>query len=373
MTSFTHTLSDEFNPLATECITTAAALGKSIGGANSTSKRDSTRKATRDRPNSRMACYIILLSLFLGTGCSSITSSGGTIPTWTKAVQVTTPANNSNAISMYGVSCPSSSFCVSVDASGSAHFWKGGKWSKPQSLGVGGSLTSVSCPTIQFCAATSAGGSATIYNGHSWSPATSIGTPGTYEVSCATATFCAAIGISGSLSVPTTVETFDGHSWTTIQSSSTGTLDDRLMDVSCSTPTQCLAVNLNGHVLSFNGTKWSTTQNAIVKGLISISCPNSSFCLAVTASGEYVTFDGQFWSTPKVIPGLQAGFARSVSCSSTRECSVVSLSGLATTWQQSHWSTPATIFHRDLASVAISCATSNQCMAVNNLGQASYS
>lgn len=305
------------------------------------------------------------------SGCSSTPSQIDLAHSWSTPVRIEPAGLSSDYSSLYGVSCASSTFCAAVDESGSALFWRSGKWSSPQTVWAGGTLNSVSCPTTTFCMAMSAGGNAVNYNGQSWSTPVTVGPSATYEVSCPTVTFCATAAASGTPGAPSTVGTFNGGSWSTFQTSTTGALNDRILDVSCATPTFCVAVNLDGHAIIFDGTGWSTSRATGVKGLVSVSCPSASFCMAVATSGSSVTFDGTSWSISGAMPGFQAGFVRSVSCASATTCTALGLSGLAADWHQGRWTTPVLVFPGGyMATVSVSCATSSSCVAVNSKGSA---
>ena len=317
---------------------------------------------------------VIVLLVTLAAGCTTAPTTADSRSTWSKPVQLGEPSPASGDTSLYGVSCPSSTFCESVDENGSAFIRRDGTWSKAQATGVGGTLTSVSCAAPTFCVAMSSGGNSVSFNGISWSTQTAVGPSATYRISCPTVTFCAAVGVSGTFGTPSTVDKFNGHSWSMIQMHSSEDATDRLMDLSCSTPTMCVGVNLDGHVLTFDGTTWTTSQRALTKGLLSVSCPSSSFCLAVAASGDYVTFDGQSWSTPSAIPGFQSGFAYAVSCGSVSACTVIGLGGRAVDWEQGRWSPPVLVFPGGaVASVSVSCANTTDCVAVNSNGSAASS
>ena len=234
--------------------------------------------------------------------------------------------------------------CVAVDENGSGLLlWRSGRWSTPQPVGAGGTLTSVSCPTTTYCLASSAGGSSVTYDGQSWSPPVSIGPEGTYRVSCPTVTFCAAAGAGGTVGSAIAVGTFDGRSWSTLEIPGSGALDNRVLDVSCATPKFCVVVNLDGHASTFDGQRWSSAPGTGPQGMISVSCPSTPFCLAVTTSGAYVTYDGKSWSAPSAIPGFGAAFAYAVSCVSTTRCTVIGLSGMAVNWQGGRWSKPVRV------------------------------
>ena len=292
----------------------------------------------------RAGSFAIGVATIFVTGCSGAASSVKVGATWSAPLRVESNSLSSDDSSLYGVSCPTVTSCIAVDENGSALFWHSGRWSRPQPVGAGGTLTSVSCPSTTYCVALSAGGSAVTYGGQSWSLPASVGPEGSYKVSCPTVAFCATVGASGTVGAASTLGTFNGHSWSTQQTLGTGAHDDRLMDVSCATRRFCVAVNLNGLTLTFDGQRWSTVPGTGPRGMISLSCPSTSFCLAVADSGAYATFDGRRWSVPSAIPGFGAVFAYSVWCSSTTRCTAIGLSGMAANWQQGRWSEPVRVF-----------------------------
>src|SRR5450759_4444421 len=124
---------------------------------------DSEQRASGYGLNMRRAYVAIVLSLVLVAGCSTSTSAVSAGPSWSKPGRVEGAGLSSDYRSLYGVSCASSTFCVAVDENGSALFWRSGKWSTPQPIGAGGTLTSVSCPSTTHCVALSAGGSSVTY------------------------------------------------------------------------------------------------------------------------------------------------------------------------------------------------------------------
>ena len=304
-----------------------------------------------------------MLSMFT-SGASAATS----LDKWSPAVLIGSKSSSATQVN-YSVTCPSSTFCVSVNGDGQVLYFRGGVWSSPQSLALGGSIDSVSCSNKAFCVAVAAG-KAAVYNGHVWSSAVPMGPAGDqYKVSCPTSTFCAAVGANGIPGKPSALVTFNGHSWTTYKTTSTGTLNDRLLSVSCSTPQFCMATNFDGQILAFNGTRWLPSHVSGPKSLISVSCAASRFCMAVTTTGDSTTFHGGSWSPPKPIPAFKNAGAYSVSCVSAAECSVIGLSGAVTSWISERWSCPLTVFPGGyVAGVAISCSTGSHCVVVNDRG-----
>ena len=104
------------------------------------------------------------------------------------------------------VSCPSATFCATVDQQGDAWTFNGSSWSYAPIDGLL-PLTSVSCPSSSFCIAVDRGtsvgyegypgGHALTFNGSSWSAPTTIDNAALNSVSCPSPSFCAAIDYLG--------------------------------------------------------------------------------------------------------------------------------------------------------------------------------
>lgn len=313
-----------------------------------------------------IASALMMLTLF------SIFASGASAKTplykWSPPVLIGSKGSSATQVN-YSVSCPTSTFCVSVNGDGQVSYYRSGVWSSSQPLALVGSIDAVSCASKAFCVAVGAG-KAALYNGHAWSSAAAMGpVRDEYKVSCPTSTFCAAVGANGIPGRPSALVTFNGHSWTTYKTNPTGTLNDRLLSVSCSSPQFCMATNFDGQILAFNGTRWTRSHGSEPGPLVSVSCTASQFCMAVAITGASTTFHSGSWSPPKVIPAFKSAGAYSVSCVSAAECSVIGLSGAATTWISGRWSSPLTVFPgRYVAGVAISCSPGSSCVAVNDRG-----
>ncbi len=146
--------------------------------------------------------------------------------------------------SVSGISCVSSTFCVSV--SGGISQWDGSSWTQPDSYAATGSFTSVTCPTSSFCAAAISSGDVMLLNGQTW------GTPVRIE--------------SGQPSA------------TSVGPSPTG--------ISCASSTYCAAVDSAGDVLQWSGTTWSSIDADPGHHLTAISCPTATFCAAVDSAGD---------------------------------------------------------------------------------------
>lgn len=304
---------------------------------------------------------LVTFTAALGALASAAPKSG----TWSKVQSV--EMRDRSALSV--VSCPSVAFCAAVDNQGDVHFWRSGAWQAPQHLNAGGSLTSISCTTPTFCVAV--GGEAMAYNGRTWHTLGSPGSSDAYQVSCTSRKFCAATGANGLPGKPSSLAVFDGHSWSSQRTVSTGKISDRVLDVSCATTSYCVAVNWNGKILIYNGTRWVTLSPAGPPGLISVSCVSPTFCLAVSDTGSSLVIHGDTWSRLTKISSLGAAVAYSVSCASTKECIAIGLSGQAATWHDGSWSKAHTVFAGSYgASVSVSCVAT-QCMAIDSKDKSS--
>jgi hypothetical protein len=310
---------------------------------------------------------VIMISTMLSMYANAAAAASSS-DKWTSPVFIGSKGSSTTPVD-YSISCPSSTFCVSVNGDGQVLYYRSGVWSSPQSLALGGSIDSVSCSSPTFCVAV-ASGEAAVYNGHVWSSAARMGPAGdTYKVSCPTPTFCAAVGASEIPGKLSALMMFNGRAWTKFTTTSTGTVDDRLLSVSCSKSHFCMATNFDGQVLSFNGSRWTSSRSAAPIMLISVSCTASHFCMAVTINGDSMTFRSGSWSRPKLIPAFKGAGAYSVSCVSPAECSVIGLSGAVATWISGRWSTPLTVFPGGyVAGVSISCSSGSKCVAVNDRG-----
>jgi hypothetical protein len=252
------------------------------------------------------------------------------------------------------------------------HLLKNGVWQAPQHLSAGGSLSSISCVTTTSCMAISVGGEAMLFNGRTWTSAGSVGpAEGGYQISCRSPTFCAASGANGLPGKPSWLAVYNGHTWTSQKTLSTGKMSDRVLDVSCATVSYCVAVNWNGKILTYDGTRWTTLSRAGPSGLISVSCVSASFCLAVSDTGSSLVVRGDAWSHLTKISSLAGAFAYSLSCASTKECVAIGLNGQAATWHDGSWSKAQTVFAGTyVAGVSVSCVAT-QCLAINSKDKSS--
>ena len=116
------------------------------------------------------------------------------------------PTNADGANSIYGLSCPSSSFCVASDWSGRVVTYNGTGWSASTSVDPAAApLNVVSCPLPTFCATVGNSGNGFLYNGTQWSGPPAVDPPQNLQggfmssVSCPMTSFCAAVDSFGNV------------------------------------------------------------------------------------------------------------------------------------------------------------------------------
>ena len=79
----------------------------------------------------RWSVPLLGIAVLLATGCSTSPSTARAVTSWSTPTRIEPRSLQPDYASIYGLSCPSSTFCVAVDESGSALFWRSGKWSTP--------------------------------------------------------------------------------------------------------------------------------------------------------------------------------------------------------------------------------------------------
>lgn len=299
-----------------------------------------------------------------GTGGGPSAAGAGT---WSTAVHPEPKGLLPGYSSIYGVSCPTASFCAAVDESGDATFWDGARWSVPAPASPDGTLNSVSCPTATFCVAVS-GQLAVTWNGRAWSAPVAVGpapsgpTGGQYRVSCVSPAFCASVNTAG------VVRLFDGSSWGHDAVVEVGTATRPVQSVSCASPTFCVVVSATGDIATFTGSSWSTRPSPGRSLLHAVSCPRPSFCMATDLTGHALVFDGSSWRPAAPVPGPGA-LTYAVSCPTSTSCSVARSDGSVATWTSGSWGQPRSVVHDGTLSAAdISCASTSFCALVDSAG-----
>lgn len=112
--------------------------------------------------------------------------------------------------------------------------------------------------------------------------------------------------------------------------------------------------------------KWSgptAIDSNLDLDLESVSCPSSSFCMAIDGGGHAVQFNGSGWSQPSSVDDGGPVEPDSVSCPTSAFCATVYGDGVALTYNGSSWSQPHQIDTSGYSPGAVSCATSDFCLA----------
>jgi hypothetical protein len=97
---------------------------------------------------------------------------------------------------LIAIDCPSTSFCVVTNASGSVYTYDGASWSRAQTVDAGQALVAVSCPSAVWCIALEKHGQAFTYDGTDWSEHQFTGLDNAAAISCFSPTSCLAGGTS---------------------------------------------------------------------------------------------------------------------------------------------------------------------------------
>ncbi len=279
------------------------------------------------------------------TGISgfSVAYQGGA---WSPPV-IVEPGSSSVSEQINAVSCPSSSFCMAVDAGGRALEYVGGHWSAPVVVEPGGDLSSVSCLAASTCTAVDSTDAVFTYDGTQWSAhsAQSNGSQGLVALSCSLPSSCitladfgsAFVESDGAWSPPIPIAPNDDHA--------SGPALDSVSCVALSA--FCVAADSGGHVWTWTNGTWSPTLTidpplAACVGSASsgnsasstshcgagagmwVSCPTASYCVAADSLGHEITWDGKGWSPPAKVD--QAGFS-ALSCASASFCEAIDSRG----------------------------------------------
>lgn len=294
------------------------------------------------------------------------------------------PTSVTSASALDQVSCTSPSFCMAVDAQGSAYRFDGSAWSPAVPLagsaaaagsttggsGVrnGGAGTSangtpgVSCAASTFCVALSGQSNVVQWDGTAWGAAEQVGGAASLQaVSCASTTFCVAMdGIGDGYA-------YEGSAWTGPTNAYGGSTD-----VSCVSPTFCMSAS--GGPSQWTGDGWTQPGSQDNQAaLVSVSCARATFCVAGDSGGNVLTWNGSTWAGPTQVDHAPAGSGaikiESISCTSATFCVAADSAGRLLGWNGSRWSAPVAL-SGGASFTSISCTGTSFCMAVTTNGSA---
>lgn len=302
------------------------------------------------------------------TFCMSVDMSGQAISEvngrWQRPVRLLSLPGNQAAF--LAVSCPYASFCAAVAANGTAFVYRSGTWSSAYSVYSGQVLRDVSCISATFCMVATANGRASRWNGTAWSAPVAVpgGKNSLGPIACGSSSFCVAFGWSNNRDW---AWRWNGSTWS-------GPVEvlyadgDEFWDVSCVGTRFCIADGDNGYYLRWNGTAWSRAVQSPDSGFdaTSISCTSTTFCVAIGSEALAVAassrFTGTTWTSPVNIDLAATGGA--VACVSTT-CTEVDGNGVARHGNGQTWSTPIGYDLTQGTPDGVSCASRTFCLAVD--------
>ncbi len=330
---------------------------------------------------SSVQCVSVFACVAVGGG--SYVFYGGTWATTTVA----------SGISLYSISCVSSSFCMAGGAGGDIYEYNGSSWATPSGLTnpvdtSAGTIYGISCPTSSFCMGVDSNGYyiALSYSGSSWAgaPVNFDSTNQVNSVSCVSISFCMAVDSIGNAFV------YNGSSWAApsgLANPINSSVDSgsSLESVSCVSATSCDVVDSSDYGWYYSGSSWTHSSLTLDSGAstIAVSCTPSNFCEAADtvspSQGDGINFAANFSSTagtPFMIGGGSSLGQDAISCPASGVCVSVGLGGsggylpdtTGGTWNSSGMVSIESGTSNNLT--AISCPSISFCTAVDSGGNA---
>lgn len=297
--------------------------------------------------------------------------------------QVIDPPLFSGDSDVVGVSCPSDSLCVAIDANGThGHVLTsqsplvGATTWNAADLGSFDYPKAVSCPSASFCAVADS-------RGNVWTtgePAGGIGawtpTPldteavehetslGLLDVSCPSASFCAAIDDLGNV-YTSTDPTGGASAW-----SETALGDTDFEAIACQSTSLCVITDFHGNVFSsaepLGGEATWHSAHVDASGLGGVACPSASLCVIGGFFGSVFTATDPTGGAEAWTPQLGVdnfNYLLGVSCPSISFCAAVDSFGdhvLTSPDPQHEWNLEPLVAPEALLS--ISCASGSFCL-----------
>jgi hypothetical protein len=343
-----------------------------------------------------------------------------------------------------GVSCPTRKFCMAVGTTtrdegpgGTVHLqsplaetFDGTHWTvRYPATPAGATLTEllgVSCPSSTDCTVVGATGRGNIatgtlaenWNGKTWrieataSPGGTAAVDDLFSVSCPSVSTCMAVGTTEHGQTVPLAETWrsGGVGWKVVATvapvpKGASSHSDALVSVSCPLAKLCVAVGGESDqttgtaaesnlVETWNGTAWSDTavpSSTVGSSLFSVSCPSAKSCIAGGQTAVDPNDDGlatslvlagSGWSL-RPAPHLRGEHVDDfvgVSCVGPASCTAVGLESgaktgaLAEHWNGSRWAVQTTPDPGpDSTLAAVACARASHCVAVGSDGQTAFS
>ncbi|MDW5594909.1 putative Ig domain-containing protein [Conexibacter stalactiti] len=188
------------------------------------------------------------------------------------------------------------------------------------------------------------------------------------SVTCPTSAFCAAADLNGG------VVTWDGSAWGDRELVSAGR--DELF-ISCGEAGECLAVDTAGKTYLLRAGSWTAgpdvTGGVNPSYVKALSCPTTTFCQLAAQSrtngrASIYTWDGTVWSAPREFSGTQM---TSVECLSPTDCvAAIGSNQTVMWWNGAIWSTPE---NPGISwTQRIACTTGRRCVANGTFGDFTF-
>jgi hypothetical protein len=320
---------------AATAVLVAAAAGASISVASAAGANGALSwKSVASAPVLSSMGQVTKLSCIPSGFCLAV-GVGGQTATWNGSSWQRGPSVPRQLAFVSGVSCVTKSFCVAIGSSSTmkrtinyAVTWRGSSWEAPVLLytdrGMEGeydTVHGVSCTSTSFCMTLGNVGSL-VWDGSSWSKRDGAtgGTDGNGVLSCSSSRFCANIHDN----LP---NYWNATSWRWPKTEPLGNAIPRdeafIGQLSCVSATFCVAVDPLTTPLIWDGYSWLySAVSGPAPALTSVSCTTATFCVATSSTtGVALEWDGASW-TPTSPIGL-GRLPTVVSCSGTRRCLAV--------------------------------------------------
>ena len=307
----------------------------------------------------------------VAVGHSGVASAEALIEMWNGGAWSTgaapPTATSMSATELRAVSCVSANFCVAVgrwheegpspDSSGPRALidvWNGTSWSQHMGAIKGEpdddrvTLNGVSCVSSSFCLVVGSFGNGPpetavgTWNGETWKylprPG-ALGFPNELTgVSCVSPTFCMAVGSADegfkAVGKPVT-QSWNGSEVSVVPSPIRGSGPDVLNGVSCVSAGDCVAVGVAEGPLveNWNGSSWSIAKGSHPEGMEAnaVSCPSAGSCAAV---GTDVTSEN---APSRTLVGVSKGGAWSILPSANGAAGASTLNGVSCVAARPGW------------------------------------
>ena len=308
------------------------------------------------------------------TWCMSVDINGDSLvldgTRWTNRQHV--PERSESRLEFRAVSCPTTSWCLATMFSKRLAVWSGGTW---RLVDVDEIYEDVSCWQVDGCGLTmdpgyGAGADFARWTGGAVTSKVFVpNRAGAMDVSCPTATcyFLTATGTPRTLYVHRIT---GSTTFSTTRVGASPNYDSE--DVSCSSSTSCM-VAFDRSFRTLSGSTWSAVReidDTVGRSVttMDVSCPSAGSCTVVGyADGVWAQrWNGRAWTSSRL--GVGANTARAIDCPTTTTCTVVDERGRFNRWNGRTWSARARFDDARGGLNALECPTSGLCVATDLYG-----